>query len=193
MQKLLLKVVAKTAPIIGGIHMPYSRKLITGDDYYKACEVVKPGYIFATKTRGEFGNLMIPGFWSHIAIVSTCGEYVIEATGEGVHKTNLVDFLMKKDYAIALRAKFLSGDERFSAAAYAENQVGKRYDFGFSTTTEQFYCSELAYQAFKNAKPDMPMELRKRAGNLTVIPQDFENAKEMFEIVWQCHSILALS
>ncbi len=95
--------------------------------------------------------------FSHVAIVSIENgkEYVIEATDpEGVIKIPLEDFFKKtatlnNGHAIAVgRVKKEFEYTIEDAIKNAEKHLGKGYDYAYSETNDEFYCSELVRFAF---------------------------------------------
>jgi len=148
---------------------------------------MKNGMILVTNTRGELTSAIIPGFFSHVGELISVND-VIEATGAGVHKTDLIDFLLSRDYAVLLKPKWLSEYQMEKAARIAESMEGRGYDYTFSADSEQFYCSELAVYSYKQVDPNSPLELRNRMGQMTFIPEDFWRAADKFDIVWMSKS-----
>ena len=188
MRKILLKLSAWISPHLGKIHFPFSRKLITSKDYRACKSVMKNGMILVTNTRGELTSAIIPGFFSHVASIISVND-IIEATGLGVRKTDLIDFLLSRDYAVLLKPKWLSESQMEEAARIAESLEGTGYDYEFSADSTQFYCSELAVYSYKQVDPNSPLELRERMGQLTFIPEDFWRASDKFDIVWMSDSL----
>ncbi|MGI6572830.1 MAG: YiiX/YebB-like N1pC/P60 family cysteine hydrolase [Fermentimonas sp.] len=95
--------------------------------------------------------------FTHVGIVSVEeGKiYVLEATApEGVIKTTLEDFFGKTatlndNPLIAVgRVKKEFEYTITNAIKNAEKHLGKRYDYVYSETNDQFYCSELVRFAF---------------------------------------------
>lgn len=180
----LLRFVAPVVIWIGKMAWPFTRKLITGGDYREFAALVKPGMVFLTRTRGEWNNSLIPGFWTHSAIVAT-ETSVIESTSHGVVETDLVEFLMKKDFVCLLRPTFASDAQMLLAAQIARTAIGKPYDYYFETGFDSFYCSELVTWALEKAllpKPS-PFTKRRTLGVETVTPQDIFDASTKFDIV----------
>ncbi len=169
---------------IGKVHAPFSKKRITSKDYYKIKELIRPGDVLLVRTRGEFTNLFIPSHYTHGAIISINDE-VIEALGEGVILKDLIDFLFSKDEVILLRAKFAAPSEALEACWFAERKIGKPYDYLFKPNNDSFYCFELIYAAYQHAlKNNSSWKLRETLGTPTVIGDDFTNAKEKWEIIY---------
>lgn len=108
-----------------------------------------------TVTQGVHGAK-----FSHVGMVSRSdkdGVYVIEAVSAGVIETPLEAFLA--------RSSDLHGGSRVvvgrvaqalrklvpRAIESARRQLGKTYDSEFTVDNESFYCSELVYEAFREA------------------------------------------
>lgn len=78
--------------------------------------------------------------------------FVIEASGVEVRKVSLDDFLLKskEPHLIGrLIEKFQPSIDK--AIAFAEKQLGVPYDETFLYDNGKYYCSELIYDAFKEA------------------------------------------
>jgi uncharacterized protein YycO len=160
------------AQVISKLHAPFSRKLINGEMFRIVKHLMQPGDILLSRTRGEFGNFFIPGFWKHVAIVGKDGK-IVEAVTAGVHRTNLFDFMRAKDY-VALVRPMVDGVVREAAAFHALNYVGAGYDFEFEARDKEFYCSELVARAYKDAGQDI---VHKKG---IIYPSDFEKHLVLF-------------
>lgn len=160
--------------------MPFSRKKIVQEDYVEMKKFIKVGDVISSKTRGEFSNMFVPGFFGHVAIYDGDG-YVIEATTHGVVKTHLAWFLFGKDYVTVVRPNFMTEEQKWLAVDYCKRQIGKPYDYSFNTSNiDSFYCSELIYSAFRFVLGESPFKLMKTLGQETVAPSDFYNASKLF-------------
>lgn len=187
LHRLLLKVVASFSKVAGKIHAPFTHKRMTSEDYRSMKALMKPGDILITSTRGELTTILIPGFWSHNAIVvdeNSC----VEAIGLGVVKTDLIDFILTRDYAVLMRPKNMSDEQLQKVADFTISKIGAMYDYEFESDNEQFYCSELAYRGLKEVDPKFPFELRERMGQMTVVPEDFWRAADKFDLIWSSKS-----
>lgn len=110
---------------------------------------LKPGDVLLRRTEGTSGNLFIPSWWKHAAVYTGDG-YVVEATFDGVKKTPIDKFFAEGDHVMVVRAKGMSSTGQARAAAYAEAQVGKTYDFDVNFDDDaRLICTELADQAVK--------------------------------------------
>jgi uncharacterized protein YycO len=171
---------------------PFNKKHITSRDYRTLKEKCIPGTILLSTTRGEITNLFIPGKYKHAAIVVNENE-VTEAVGKGVIRTDLIDFLMTKDYVIALNPLFAKPSEMKKAAQVAIDQEGKDYDFDIILSDfESFYCSELIYFAYDEVIEGIPFVPREVMGRDTIIPSDFLAAETKFSVIWESDSVRKL-
>ena len=96
---------------------------------------------------------------SHIAIVEVANGnvQVIEAIGKNVHKTPIDSFL-KRIVDSNGKPKIITGRLKTDylklvpkALAFCNEQLGKQYDDAFLPNNDKYYCSELLYDAFKDA------------------------------------------
>lgn len=185
-RRKLLDALTPELKLVGEAHMPYTHKLVNGLDFYSVQKLIKPGMIWLTHIDGEASGLLIPGFWSHAA-VAVDDRSVVQATGDqGVVITDLVSFLLSKDYVILLRPSFATDAQMGAAAAWAAKQVGAPYDYDFGGgTTKAFYCSELVWASYREAVgSDVPFMLEKTLGVDTVVPNDIAKAADKFPVVW---------
>lgn len=187
-QRQLIKFVTWASPIVGRIASPWTRKKIHAHDY-REFTIMFPdeGTILVTKTNGELGNLFIPDFWSHVAIYTGNGT-VIEAVGQGVVETDLIDFMMKKDFIVAVKPKGVTVPEMSEAVKHARTQIGKPYDFSFQTSDiKAFYCSELIQWSYNQVNKFIPFKEREVLGVKTFTPDDIAVSGH-FERVWESKS-----
>ena len=128
-----------------------------------AIELVTPGY-----NGGNF---------SHIGIVSSVGDFysenpdynpleytkITEAIPGGVQITSIDSFLNrsydknKKPKVIVGRIKPKYKQSINNAIKFLKDKIGEEYDQSFILNNNQYYCSELIYEAFKK---DSIFELR---------------------------------
>lgn len=174
-----------------GKHMPFTHKKITGKDYYKVLPKLKPGHIFLTRIRGELTSLIIPGYWSHAAIYSpqvidNCFEFVIEAEGPGVVRTDLVTFLTTKDEFLVLEPIGIPDYVMELASSLAHQQMGKPYDYKLDLIfgdqmPAAYYCSGLDWwsydKACKEFKFPCPFVAKKQLGVFTISPDDIAKSR----------------
>ena len=172
-----------------GKHLPFTHKLITGKEYYKALPFLKPGSILLTKIRGDLTSLIIPGYWSHAAIyapqtLGNINEFVIEAEGPGVVRTDLVSFLLSKDYFMILEPVGIPDEVMGAAADLAVKQLGKPYDYELEfklANPDSFYCSCLVWWSYASScskfKFPCPFVPKMELGVETISPDNIAQSR----------------
>lgn len=174
---------------MSNIHSPWSHKQTTGEDYYKAWTILKPGYLIFTHTSGELTNVTIPGFWKHCAIYCKAGhdivdELVVDATRKGVTAHPLASFLLHTDYFVILKCKDLTDEEHEEIASHATEKIGCQYDFQFALNNDSFYCFELAFAAICEQQGKQVFEPSLFLGEAKVDGEDFFKSGK-FEVVYR--------
>ena len=186
-RKWILKILYPITVWVGNQRMPFSKKLITGVEYYQIHPLLSPGIIFLTRTRGELSNILNPGFWKHGAMYLGDNQ-VIEALGCGVVIKDLISFLLSKDYVAVLAAKFATDEEMFEASKIAKTWEGSQYDYWFEMDDKVFYCYEVIYRAYKQSMEkvgeEMPFTMRKSLGSSIIIGDDFFEATDKWQCLW---------
>lgn len=179
-------VVGGFAKVIGPIHAPYTHKALCYEDVLGIRRQIQEGDILIDRTNGELTTAVIPGFWKH-AMVYIGEDRVIEAVGEGVRSSWLVDAVMKTDNMAVLRKKGgLTPTQKLLLKDWLSQQVGKEYDFEMNTgSNKKFYCSELAVKAIAEALGYEYFQPMSRLGFMTVTPDDIYLAKNKMEIIWE--------
>ncbi|WP_118973168.1 YiiX/YebB-like N1pC/P60 family cysteine hydrolase [Taibaiella koreensis] len=97
--------------------------------------------------------------FSHVGLVDREGDsvMVIEALGKGVQMIPLETFTRRtehKMYVGRVKPEYKKLVEK--AMAFAKQQLGKPYDDAFLYDNGKYYCSELIYDAFKQANKGKP-------------------------------------
>lgn len=158
--QLILKAVTPLIITIGKIYAPYSKKKVTGKEYFIWRDFIEVGTVLLTKTEGELSNLINPvskdikhgGLYiGYIDGIPT----VAEAVGKGVVFTDLVTFLTTKDRVIGLKPDFLTQDDKAFIPVEADKREGLVYDYLFTSGNSAFYCFELIVDIFKSIKPNV--------------------------------------
>jgi hypothetical protein len=164
----------------------YGREEVHGD----LLGQLKAGDILLEKTPFRLTDILIPGYWGHVAIWTGTeqelvelgiwdhpvvknyhqqirqGRHVVEALRPGVQLNSLENFLNVDDLAV-----FRVHDDRDSRLAdrllLTFRQIGKPYDFNFDVeTTNRIVCSELLYQTMT----DISWPTKKSFGRRTISP-----------------------
>jgi hypothetical protein len=102
--------------------------------------------------------------FSHVGLVYLREDsvFVIEASGADVHLTPMGQFLarsrdsMGRPKVVVGRVKKKYQRLREAAVAFAVSQAGTPYDAAFLYDNGKYYCSELVYDAFKQANGGSP-------------------------------------
>lgn len=157
-QDYLLKVIKPFVLFFGRWHIPFSKKKITGKNYYLWRDEIQVGTVFLTTTQGEFSNLFNPVKIKHGGIYvgyQFHPEYmraipcVLESVGTGTRLLDLVTFLTTKDYVVALKPQFVGDLERSRLLKNAKKFVGIPYDYSFLKSMKAVYCFELVVAALR--------------------------------------------
>lgn len=92
--------------------------------------------------------------YSHVGLIYRMLDtiYVIEALGKGVQLTPLHTFLSRSTKPV-LHARLIDKYQHLipSAIEYCLQQIGTPYDEAFIFNNGKYYCSELIYDAFRQA------------------------------------------
>ena len=147
-----------------------------------------PGDVLLGRTFGELTNLFIPGKYKHAALFA-CGvsdyPYAIEAIGTGVQKSDLIDFMLKRDIVGIYRMKGIDYKQSVDIVELAKKYIGFPYDYEFRSDNKAFYCSEFVYSCYKETIGErFKFEMWKRFGSMTVMPSDIARAEEVWQQVW---------
>lgn len=177
---MLLNAIRPITKLVGKLHLSPSHRLMKSKDFWKIARVIHPGDVLVSRMKGELTNFFIPGYWSHAAIY-VGDEAVIEAVGEGVIETDIIDFLLSKDYVAVLRPTFPSWNKEDSIRK-AKDFVGFPYDYFFDSSSKSFFCSELVASCLGTQSE---FTKRKTLGQWTVVAQDFYDAKKKFICIWE--------
>lgn len=143
---------------------------------------IEPGYIILIRKEWQLSNLFIPGKWKHAAFCND-QNYAIEAVGEGVRRVFISDLLQNSDNFCVLKPIFCSKDDIKTATLWAENQVGKPYDFRFEGCNRAFYCTELIVHAYSFCKGFI-MPRRRFLGDFLYFADDFYKDKTQWEVAY---------
>jgi len=186
----LLTVLGPFIRFIGKIHMPFSRKKITGKDYYKWRDHIETGMVFLTKTEGEFSNLINPTKIKHAGIY--VGElnddgiyYVLESVGKGSILTDLVTFLTTKDVVVICKPKFIrnESDFKYHVKEQSKRLVGIPYDYLFRKGGKAYYCFELVAAVFQTYQTEIALKCKEIVKGKRIFDENTFLEKEMFEVI----------
>lgn len=132
---------------------------VTGWMIRKCEQELKPGDILLRRYNGAILSWFIPGRYSHSGIYIGNG-IVVHALGDGVQKTDLIDFLRCDGYAV-LRCKTENAEELAKKAVeISKTYIGYDYDYKLdicedyknqdevTRRTKSVYCHELTRSCY---------------------------------------------
>lgn len=143
---------------------------------------ISPGDFIVSKENWHLSNVLVKGFWTHIAIY-VGGGWVLEATPPKVRMVKLEQHIYSKDH-VAFGSPMFPVD-RSKIPGLVADYDGDIYDYSFIGGNEMWYCAELVYDIYKRIAPDMPFKMKKSWGVETVIPEDFYLAKDKFKVLYE--------
>lgn len=186
LKKILLFIIRPIVAMIGKLHMPFSHKRFTGKDYYEMRDKITPGMAIFTTTRGEASNILNSSNPKHGALYvgGEVVKYVIEALGRGVSKTDLVSFLLTKDYVVVARPTFATEEEMLEIAEEAHSLIGAPYDLEFEPGDKEYYCFEVIMYLYQKKFPERKFASRDVFGVPTYVAQDILADTDNWEIIY---------
>jgi uncharacterized protein YycO len=168
----------KVALALSGIEINHTRAL-TKEQANAVLPQMKPGDVLLRRVDYTSANMVIPGFFGHAAVY-VGNNTIIDATTHGVRRISVQDFFAEGDHAMVIRPKNLSEDAAQKIAQYAEEQVGKVYDFDLDNKDDRrFTCTELVEDALKAGTGKELAETNFMGG---INPDSFKN--QNFEMIW---------
>jgi hypothetical protein len=175
LRQRFLHLIVPLSAAVGRLHLPYTRKRVRAAHVREALGLLKPGHIFRTRSDGDLVNLFVPGDsqFRHTAIWD--GEGVIEASGGGVVRLDIHDFLMSKDRFQLLEPRWATEALMTEAARQAGTLVGQPYDMIFRLSGDGQYCFKLPYDCYRRAlgaRP--PMTLRRHWAEEVVVSDTYD-------------------
>jgi uncharacterized protein YycO len=133
------------------MRFPFSKKRITGKEYYEIRDNIDPGAVLLTSTCGELSNFINPSEWKHggLYIGGDKVKWVIEATGKGVIVTDLVTFMLQKDKIAVYEPSGFTKDQKLQVAEESKKHIGQEYDYAFKVNNDKYYCFEFIAVMFE--------------------------------------------
>lgn len=169
------QLIAPFSAAVGRLHLPYTRKRVRAAHVREALGLLKPGHILRTRSDGDLVNLFAPGdsHFRHTAIWD--GKGVIEASGGGVVRLDIHDFLMSKDRFQLLEPRWATDAQMAEAARQAGTLLGQPYDLTFRLSGDGQYCFKLPFDCYRRAlgaRP--PMTLRRHWAEEVVVSDSYD-------------------
>lgn len=169
-KSFLYKWLAKFLTWFGDIRIDFDPPATRARNFRKLMKLAEPGDILCRKYDCYVDSLFIQGEYTHSGIL-THKDKIVHSIAEGVKSDDILDFVLDTEGFILLRPKYDTEQSVMSATKFAENQIGKPYDFLFDKKEKDtFYCHELTAGALG-------------AGNLIVKPKkDIIYASDLFPL-----------
>ncbi len=148
------KIVANIMYFLTGIVIHPRKNLLTHTDLIKARLLIRRGDIALWGNLRDVSALIVGGPLTHASIYVGHKRF-IEAVVEGVRYTSFHHLFTEYDTCVILRlpGKVRSRQKKIDdAIAYAEEHIGRPYDFGFTRGAGKLFCTELVNYAYQKAK-----------------------------------------
>ena len=196
--KFILTLIRPILIWVGTVSLPFTSKKHIFSKFYEIQDILQPGDIILTISRGHLSNVLNKvvnkGKYNHALMY--IGVYnghpsIIEAVGDGVIIKTVPVLLSDKDALSIVRPLeiTLSESEKKKAIDFAINQLGKSYDYlfeiGGGEGSKAYYCSELVFESYRFANPNIKFIREESLGYSTVTPNDFYNAKKYFKVMFE--------
>lgn len=142
-KSFLYRWLAKFLTWFGDIRIELEPPATRARNFRKLMSLAEPGDILCRKYDCYLDSVFIEGEYTHSGILSH-KDQIIHSIAEGVEKIDILDFVLDTEGFILLRPKYDTENSIACAVKFAENQLGKPYDFLFEKKeSETFYCHEL--------------------------------------------------
>jgi len=162
-----------------GVRVPTVTPEITPEKRQKILDCVQPGDVIL-ETNNAYPGWQRLEFYSmrsnytHAAIYEGDGKFLEATTPGGVQRTDLAEYLQGREQVAIIRPQYKSAADVKAALDYCRDQLGKPYDNGFNTkSNDEFYCAELVYKAMQAMPDKIDVPTRKFLGKEVVAPDAF--------------------
>lgn len=141
----------------GDLRIDFDPPATRAKHFRKLMKLAEPGDVLCRKYDCYIDSMFIEGEYTHSGILSH-KDRIVHSMAEGVISDDILDFVVDTDGFILLRPKYDSENNARSAVQFAENHIGRPYDFLFQRDESgSFYCHELTSRSLG-------------AGNIQVLP-----------------------
>lgn len=135
---------------------------LTVVDYRQASEIIKKGDVILAGGFRSVSGLFLGKLFTHILLYQGKGE-CIHAGADGVDTVKLDELFDSYDNLAILRPKINDDTAREkiinNTLSFAEEQIGKPYDFYFKHMSDRYYCTLLIDTAFSRAGFDTGLKI----------------------------------
>jgi hypothetical protein len=177
--------------VIAELRPQWQRPRIDAQVCVSLQELLQPGDVLVTRHDHALSNLLLPGYWPHVALYLGSGEAhddcaivmsqdsaerwngdlcILEARKDGVLFRVLQDTLSVD--AVAVIRPQLDQRQIGEGLSRAMQHEGKLYNFDFDfSRSDRLVCTELVYRAYDGVGP-IEIPLHMRAGRYTLSAED---------------------
>lgn len=120
--------------------------LVKGEEARAILNNLHKGDILLIRFDRYVSSWFIPGFYTHVVLYAGDNR-IVHAVTKGVLEEDILNIL-RSDYVCVLRPIGVSNKAKKEAVDLARTFVGRDYDFEFSNSTDDLYCSELVRKAY---------------------------------------------
>jgi hypothetical protein len=170
---------------------------IKGHEQRKILNILKPGDLLLRRYNHYLGSLLIPGYFSHVAIY-VGDDSVIHMLGKGIYKEDILTFT-RCDDIVVFRWKLdqqhiglneIESDGNYSAKslsiirALQKLEDGIEYDYLFDfEDRKKFSCTEFVHYCYDYFKIETKFENY-------ILPDDLLTCNK-FQIIWKkrCNNV----
>lgn len=119
----------------------------SGDKFYKAYDLLRPGDILVSNDYKKLTTFLIGGEWTHAALCVSKGSNfeVAEMTHKDFTRSTFFDFCKESDRIAIYRIKDMDDDYLKKMIFECYQLQTSKYDGQFKLGIEALYCSELVY------------------------------------------------
>lgn len=169
---------------------------LRGNQYHAGYAHVRRGDIILTYDKHKLTTTLIPGEFSHAAlVVGDCrnGEEfeIVEMTHKDYTKSSFFDVCKESDRVVILRC--VDWDQEYVGKVIdkALSFKGAKYDTLFDFNVKALYCSELIYQADVEHRLDVDITDFAGLGREYLSPDGLYRAKNV-AVVWDSKNMIPL-
>ena len=179
------KALANVLFFVFGTVIHHRKNLLNHSDCFWATQKLRKGDVVLVGGLRRLSSMVIGDVVTH-AMLYAGRRAFIHAVADGVEEDSLHTVFSEYDTIVILRVKRVHSVDIQKVIQFARLQIGKPYNFEFNSQKGKFYCTELVYDAFRFAKVNIGLSLRKKRGH-ALLPYEYLN--DYFEIIFLSHNL----
>lgn len=143
----------------GNIRIHKRMNFLTEQDRKNLMSTVEPGDIIAVGNLRKLYSVVLRNPLTHTILYAGKNRF-IHATGNGVEFTTEEHIFKKYDTLAVFRMPNETKNVTSSVIAYALDQIGKPYNFGFKESEERYFCTQLINDAYRTSGYETGLKTR---------------------------------